>query len=364
MEHPVPPSDRTQPSTPSGQPQNTQPLPQSERAADRTQPPQEQLDWFRQRPHPREDADPVRTVRQLSRLRLGGRRFAGDLQNALVLVTRKGTYRRFMPPERPTSLWSYVALYEVSTDLHAFQLTVPLPSQVDSFEFEATADVTWRVVVPELFVQSQQRDVPGLVTRRLLPVLRAASRAYPIEASAGAENAVQRAVDAESSLGVDEGLVVTCSVRLRRDTVERLHQGRLRTARHEAEAAEPEHEAARRREEYAAARTTAKLRFYEAHLARGGTAAVALHLAVHPEDTALILQHLHTEQAKLVENQLHLIDRALDSKRLEDHQLDVPHKVVAERMTAVLRATGTPAGAELPPTYPESPHEKRLDDGP
>src|SRR6266540_5268120 len=106
MEHTAPPSDQTD---------------QTEQTEDRTQPPEERLDWFRQRPeHPREDADPVRTVWQLSRFRLGGRRFAGDLQNALVLVTRKGSYRTFMPPARPTSIWGYVALYEVNTDPHAF----------------------------------------------------------------------------------------------------------------------------------------------------------------------------------------------------------------------------------------------------
>jgi len=327
----------------------------------------ERLDWFRQQPErpaaPRLDADPVHTVWQLPRFRLGSRRFTGSLDHALVLVTRQGAYRTFMPPKRPTSVWGYVALYEVNTDPHAFQLNVPLPSRMDSFEFEATADITWRVVDPGLFVESQERDVPGLVARRLLRVMRAASRSHLIEASAEAEEAVQRAVDAAAPIGVAEGLEVTCSVRLRRDATERSHQDRLRTARHESEAAKPEHEAARLRDKYAAKRTAKKIRFYKYHLDKGGTAAVALHLAVHPEDTALVLDRLHTEQADLVKIQLHLIDQALDNKRLEDYQLDQPYQLVAERMTAILRATGVPAGTEPPPPYPELPLEKQPDDG-
>lgn len=346
-------------------PENTESTPHSEPTTDRTQPPEEQTDWFRQQPErPREDADPVRTVWQLSRFRIGGRRFGGDLQHALVLVTRNGSYRTFMPPTRPTSLWGCTALYEVDTDPHSFRLHEALPSQVDSFEFEAAADITWRVVTPELFVRSQERDVPGLLTRRLRPVMRAAGRGHLIRASAEAEEAVQRAVDATPQLGAAEGLEVSCSVRLRRDAAERLHQDRLRTARHEQEAALPEHEATRLREEYASQRTAEKLKFYECHLARGGTAAVALHLAVHPDDTALVLDRLHAEQAELVKTQLHLIDQALDSKWLEGYQLEKPTDLVVERMTAILRATGTPADSEPPPLYPELRLEKRPDDGP
>ncbi|MFG2458718.1 hypothetical protein ACGFWE_16880 [Streptomyces sp. NPDC048523] len=364
MEHTAPPPDLPRSSTPGEQTENTEPKSPPGQSVGRTPPPEDQLDWFQQPERPHKDADPVRTVWQLSRFRLGSRRFAGDLQHALVLVTRKGAYRTFMPPKRPTSVWGYVALYEVDTDPHAFRLTEPLPSQVDSFEFEAVADITWRVVDPERFVRSQERDVPGLVTRRLRPVLRAAGRGHPIEASAEAEKAVQRAVDASPQLAAMEGLEVTCSVRLRRDAVERIHQNRLRTARHEEEAARPEHEATRLREQYASERTAEKLTFYKHHLDRGGTAAVALHLAVHPEDTALVLDRLHTEQAEAVKTQLQLIDRALDNKWLEGYQLEKPTDLVVERMTAILRATGTTTGTELPPPYPELPLQKRLDDGP
>ncbi|NEB00007.1 hypothetical protein [Streptomyces sp. SID13726] len=327
----------------------------------------ERLDWFRQRPEQpftsRPDADPVHTVWHLSRYRFGSRRYAGRLDHALVLVTQQGTYRTFMPPKRPTSVWGCITVYEVDTDSHSFQLNVPLPSRIDSFEFEATADITWRVVDPELFVRSQEHDVPTLVTRRLLPVMRAAGRGHPIEASADAEEAVQRAVDATPQIGAAEGLEVGCSVRLRRDATERTHQDRLRTARHEQEAAEPEHRASALRAEYEAKRTASKIAFYEHHLARGGTAALALHLAVHPEDTTLVLQHLQTEQAELVKTQLHLIDQALDSKRLEDYQLAQPHQLIAERMTAILRATGVSPEGELPPAYPE-PRESLPDNGP
>lgn len=309
-------------------------------------------DWFRQSAHTLHSVrakDPVRTVWQLPRLRLGSRRYTGRIDHALVCVTRKGSYDTFLPPARPASVRRYVAVYEVSTDPHTFQLEAALPSDVDSHEFEVIADITWRVVEPALFVQSQERDVPGLLTRALLPVMRAAGRSYPIAASADAEQAVQRAVNTATPIGAAEGLHVTCVVRLRRDVVERSHQERLRTARHEVEAARPEHQAAILRQQHEAQLTAERIAFYEGCLARGDTAALALHLTRHPDDTQHVLEHLRTERAALTEAQLHLIDQVLgheEHKGLEDYQLEEPHRLMAERMTAILKASADPGGDE------------------
>ncbi|MFJ9035343.1 hypothetical protein ACIRF8_01950 [Streptomyces sp. NPDC102406] len=311
----------------------------------------DRLDWFRQQPQrpavPHLDADPVRTVWQLPRFRIGSRRFTGRIDHALVCVTRKGGYETFLPPDRPPSVRRFVALYEVDTEHHAFPLSVPLPSRLDSFEFEATADISWRVTDPERFVRSQERDVPGLITRELLPVLRRASRDHAIEASAEAEHCVQEAVAAASWIGVPQGLRIACSLRLRRDAAERFHQSRLRNARHEMEAATPEHRASRLREEQEAERIAARITFYEETLARGGTAALALHLATHPEETKHVLQHLSAGQDRLLDTQVHLINEALQTKRLEHHELEIPRRLVAERMEAILRAPG-PAEEGLP----------------
>lgn len=314
----------------------------------------EPLDWFRQWPEHSGarslDADPVRTVWHLPRFRLGRRRFTGRIDHALVCVTRSGRYDTYLPPHRPTSVRNYVALYEVDTDPHNFRLQIPLPSSVDSFDFEATADISWRVVDPKAFVISQERDVPGLITRTLLPLLRSASREHDIEDSAEAERSVQQAAELGPAIGTTTGLRADCALRLRRDSAERSHQSRLRTARHEAEALLPEHEAARLRERYESQRQAERIRFYEEHLAKGGVAALALHLAAHPDDTLQVLGRLSDDQAKLVQDQLHLIDRVMDSNRLEDYQLHDPHQLVAERMSALLR---TRAWSEQAVTRPE-----------
>ncbi|GGS23500.1 hypothetical protein AB0E75_04045 [Streptomyces griseoviridis] len=313
------------------------------------------LDWFRQEPRlpsvPQADADPVRTVWHLSRFHLGSRRYTGRVDNALVCVTRKGTYETFLPPDRPTSVRRYVALYEVDTDPHSFQLSVPLPSSIDSFEFEATADVTWRVTHPARFVRSQERDVPGLLTRELLPVMRDAGRRHPQDAEAAAERSVRLAVAEATGIGAREGLQVAFSVRLRRDATERSHQARLRTARHEAEAARPEHEASLLREMYEAERRSGQIDFYESVLAKGGTAALALHLAAHPDETRLVLDHLQAGQDKLLGTQMELITHVLESKRLEDHQLNEPHELIAERMKAILRTEPLSESEALAPGH-------------
>lgn len=316
---------------------------------------QAEPDWLEHRPEQGVQysrlTDPVLTVWQLPRLSLGGRRFTGRIDHTLVFVTRKGTYETFPPPARPTSVRRYVALYEVNTDPHSFSVRVPLPSTVDSFEFEAVADITWRVGDPVRFVKSQERDVPALLTRTLVPLMRAAGRRHAITASAAAELAVQQAV-AAPQVGDREGLQVTCSVRLRRDASERAHQDRLRTALHEREAATPEHEVAVLRGQQDRQLMAEKIKFYESHLANGGISALSLHLAEHREDTKLVLEHLRADQAELVQTQLHLIDQVLENKGLEDFQLEEPHRLIAERMTDILQPTATPQD-ELTPPYPE-----------
>jgi hypothetical protein len=334
-------------------------------ATEPSAPPAEPLDWFRQQlEHPApssQTADPVRTVRQLPRFRLGSRRFTGRIDLALVCVTRNGGYDTFRPPDRPSSVRRYALLYEVDTEPHGFRWHVPLPSLVDSFEFDATVDVTWQVIEPETFVRSQERDVPYLIIRKLLPVVRSASRMHPIEASAEAERSAQQHVqELAPSFGLGQGLRVDCAIRLRRDAAERSHQARLRTARHEAEAIGPEHQASLSRERHEADRRAERIAFYERHLAKGGITALALHLAAHPDDTALILTQLSDEQAKLVTHQLHLIDQALEHNQLEDHELEVPHELIAERMSALLRAAAPSQQATDAPTELTKPSPPQI----
>ncbi|WP_420035117.1 hypothetical protein ACN2WE_24315 [Streptomyces sp. cg28] len=318
----------------------------------------EHLDWYRQVPQrlpsPHDDADPVRRVWQLRRLHFSGHRYAGCIDHALVCVTRKGAYETFLPPERPPSVRRYTALYEVDTDPHSFVLAVPVPSDDDSFEFELTADVTWRVIHPGLFVRSQERDVPALITRKLLPLIRGAGRLHPIDASAGAEQAVRRAVDAATELGSAEGLRVTCSLRLRRDADERSHQARLRKARHEEEASVQEHKAVQSRERYQAERRAETIESYESILARGGTAALALHLAAHPDETQLVLELLQADRLKQTDTQVHFIDQALERDRLEDHHLEESNHLVAELLKSLLRTAG-PSEQQQPSLPPPTP---------
>ncbi|MEV0256499.1 hypothetical protein AB0H82_19850 [Streptomyces sp. NPDC050732] len=330
------------------------------------QPRSDEPDWIEQSPSPTargQTPDPVLRVWQLPRFQLGGRRFSGRIDHALVFVTRKGKYETFMPPKRPVSTRRYVALYEVDTDPHSFALRLELPSTVDSFEFEAAVDVTWRVTRPDSFVASQERDVPALLTRRLLPLLRAAGRDHTINASADAESAVQQAVDAAGAIGEAEGLQVSCSVRVRRDAAERVLQERLRTARHEVMAARPEYEAAAARDQHNRRLMADQVTFYTELLAKGGTAALALHLAEHRDDTRLVLEHLRADQSELAQSQLQLIKQVLESKELESYELEVPHQLIAQRMAAILEPTDTPqrgAPSSTPqlserPELPEQP---------
>ncbi|MER5179656.1 hypothetical protein ABT009_15005 [Streptomyces sp. NPDC002896] len=57
--------------------------------------------------------------------------------------------------------------------------------------------------------------------------------------------------------------------------------------------------------------------------------------AAAPEHRASLLREQYEAEHRT-------IDQALESKRPEDYQLDEPRQLIAERMTAILRATAPP----------------------
>ncbi|WP_330174158.1 hypothetical protein OG875_11715 [Streptomyces sp. NBC_01498] len=308
--------------------------------------------------------DPVRTVRQLSRFEYARRRPRTHVDHALVFVTAQATYDVFTPPHRPRRSDApgkqYIALYEVDMALHHFRLGLPLPSAVDAFQFEAVADLTWQVLAPDKVIDCGVRDVPALLGPRVGQLLRHASRLYPIDAVREAEAAVQRSVHASPPLAEDEGLRVGCTVRLRTDEGERSQSERLRVARHQSVAAPPEHrvrmEGLRRdleAQEYERKISAEKIAFYEHHLAKGGLAALVIHLVQHPEDTHLVVEHLRKDQSELIANQLHLVDKILSEHGLESHQLEGTKNYVVETINRVLTSSSPPPyiepGTDSPP---------------
>ncbi|MFF2185692.1 hypothetical protein [Streptomyces sp. NPDC058155] len=291
--------------------------------------------------------DPVRTVRQLSRFEYARRKPQTLVDHALVLVTARGAYDVFKPPRRPSRSdiagRRHIALYEVDVALHHISLALPLPSAVDAFQFEAVADLTWQVQDPASVIACGVRDVPALLGPRVSQILRQASRLHQIHAVRDAEVAVQQFVHTSPPLAEAEGLRVGCTVRLHTDEGERSQSERLRLARHEAVAAPPEHrvrmEGLRRdleAQEYERKLTAEKIAFYEHHLAKGGFAALVIHLVQHPEDTALVVENLRKDHSELVANQLHLVDQILSEHGLEGYQMDGPKRHVVETINRVL----------------------------
>ncbi|MFJ2648678.1 hypothetical protein ACIO1C_18335 [Streptomyces sp. NPDC087420] len=298
--------------------------------------------------------DPVLTVRQLARFQYALRRPDARIDHALVFVTAKGKYDAFVPPQRPTrgdiTRKRYIALYEVDMGLHSIRLALSLPSAVDAFHFETTADLTWQVTDPEQAIISGVRDVPALLEPRLGRVLREACRRHRIDAVPDAEKDVQHAFDSAPPLAEAEGLRVGCTVRLLTDVGERTHSERLRKARHEAIASAPEHgvlmEKSRRtleEEEYARKILAEKIAFYQDHLSSGGIAPLVLHLAAHPEDTKVVLENIRDDQKALLTTQLELVDKVLDQAALEGYQLEKPKDYVVETMTRVLGQSSPPS---------------------
>ncbi|WP_167828784.1 hypothetical protein, partial [Streptomyces sp. MZ04] len=280
---------------------------------------------------PAELTDPVLAVRQLPRYELPGRRYLGRADCALVLAGAGDTYETYLPPRRPTGLRGHTAVYEVDMGVHPLRLRTQLPSEVDSFDFEATFDLTWQVIDPERFVVSQERDVPALLNRVLQRLVRPMTREFAISSSADAEASVQKLLDACGDIAARQGLRMEGTVRLERDA-------KLRHLEQEQEL------------------RARKIEFYRHHLAEGGLNSLLLHLSEHPQDTSLVVSSLRTDELKKVENQLQLIDRVLPDGPLEKYQLEEPQRLVlALFRSALTQAKSDPFPEEDPLLKPATP---------
>lgn len=293
---------------------------------------------------PTQLVDPVLAVRELSRYEIPGRRYLGRADCALVVAGAGDAYETYLPPRRPTSLRGRTAVYEVDLGVHPLRLRTRLPSDIDSFEFDTTFDLTWQVTDPERFVISQERDIPALLNRVLQRLLRPVTRAFPISSSARAEDSVQRLLDASADHAARQGLRLGGTARLRRDPTERAQQGRLRAARYNAAAALSEHQVELLRLEQQQQLKARKIEFYRHHLAKGGLDALLLHLAEHTQDTHLVVENLRADERRAIENQLGLIDRVLPDDTLEKYQLEEPQQLVLALFRSVFTQTVGEAG--------------------
>ncbi len=331
-------------------------------------------DWDQRADRHTELADPVLTVRQLSRY--DHRKGYSRIDNALVFTTDKGGFDVYLPPHRPRrSLFAaspYTAVYEVDTGVHTFTASLSLPSDNDAFDFTAEVDLTWQVSGPQQFVASGERDVPDLLKRRLQRLMCPVTRGYPIDRSAEAESAVCRVVARAGELGEDAGLRISCAMRLKSDDAAVAHQQELRRIRYadaqmglshdmamredrlraerNSEQARYEHELVMlqgRQQEETRELETAKIGYYEYYLQHGGVAMWALHLAQHPEDSRLVVENLRKDQLDLIRNQSEAALRVLKEGTPEDYQRAGLNRQAVEIMEQLL-ARNLPDAAPAP----------------
>ncbi|CAM5254458.1 hypothetical protein GCM10010329_06670 [Streptomyces spiroverticillatus] len=361
--------------------------------------------------------DPVITVRQLSRFEF--RKPLTRIDHALVFSTPKGAYDTYLPPVRPTRAEAatkrYSSVYEVDMGVHPVQAELALPSDNDAFEFGCIVELSWQVVDPARFVASGYRDVPRLLLGELEQAARPVARLHAIADSAVAEQELLRAVTALGALGGGVGLKVAWTVRLRRDQENIDHQKRLQSLQHNA--AEQvldaqlgmtvDSEVARRltqQDALALQRATAygeqnhvlalqqqqwahqqallagqqalelqrleaeKINFYQYHLAQGGVHAWALHLAQHPEDSALVMNSMREDQLRMIQAQMDLVGQLLAGDVAQDYELDGPKQLALRTMSDILNqrlpgVTQSPA-PQLPPQPGQAPQPGQHPAGP
>ncbi|MBF6044445.1 PE-PGRS family protein [Streptomyces sp. NRRL B-1677] len=329
--------------------------------------------------------DPVVTIQELSRFKpLRTTR----IDYALVFTTAQGGLDAYLPPHRPsraevaTRRWTTV--YEVDMGLHDAGAVLALPSSNDAFLFEVTLTCSWQVLDPAAFVAGGERNVPAMVQRLVDDAVQPVLRAYAMEESAAAEKEAQQALASAGPLGASAGLHVRCGIRIRRDEASLAHARELRDIEFARQKLDPQHALLMREDELAAERALTqgqhqhrielqqqnrgherqlirgqqelelqkieaeKIHYYAHYLERGGPAALAFHLAQHPEDARLVLENLRADQTHAMQNQLQVALQAFGGGpgRLEEHQLD-------ELRRQTMNAAKGALTAGLPPSPPD-----------
>ncbi|MER7464437.1 hypothetical protein [Streptomyces sp. NPDC097981] len=348
-------------------------------------------EWDQQASRHSELVDPVITVRQLGMFE-AVRRTAIRVDCAAVFVTPMGTLDVYLPPNRPGSMRYYTAVYEVDMGVHPARAEIRLPSDNDALEFGVEVELLWQVKDPARFVGSGCRDVPKMLLGELEQAARPVARGFAIEQSGAAERQLIEAVRALGAFGQEEGLHVSWTVRLRRDQANIDHQNRLQAISHQAAEAiltakvggevdaqvdargrqqdalmaaralehgrlqqelevqrqhwEQEQELLRGRYEIERQQfESQKIAFYQHHLEQGGVQQWALHLARHPEDSALVMNSMREDQLRLIQAQMGLVGQLLGADGAEDFELEGPKRLALQAVNDILtqRLPGVPA---------------------
>ncbi|MEU4213254.1 PE-PGRS family protein [Streptomyces sp. NPDC026206] len=332
--------------------------------------------------------DPVVTIQELSRFKPLR---ATRIDYALVFTTAQGGLDTFLPPNRPsrtelaTRRWTSV--YEVDMGLHEAGAVLALPGSNDAFLFEVSMSCSWQVLTPAAFVAGGERNVPAMVQRLVDDAVRPVLRGYAMEDSAAAEREAQQALAAAGPLGAAAGLHIRCGIQIRRDEAALEHERELRDLQFARQKLDPQHALLMREEELAAERALAqgqrqhrielqnqnlgherqlirgrqelelqeleakKIQYYAHYLERGGPAAMAFHLAQHPEDARLVMENLREDQSRTMQSQLQVALQAFGGGPggLEEHQLDELRRQTMNAARAVL-------SARLPSSPPDGMH--------
>ncbi|MBT2542244.1 hypothetical protein J7E99_16360 [Streptomyces sp. ISL-44] len=367
--------------------------------------PRRHPDWEQPADRHTQLIDPVITVQQLGRFEVF-RKLQTRIDHALVFSTTKGGYVAFLPPHRPGSTRGYTAVYEVDMGVHHVRADIELPSDNDAHQFVVVVELSWRVADPALFVASGHRDVPRLLLGELEQTARPVARRFAIAESAQAEGELLRALPEAGPLGRDCGLHTSWTVRLRRDQENIDHQLRMQAIQHgTAEQILTEElgmrydvqldQRARRQDELTTGRALAyggqqhqlalqqqqwehqqrvelsrqqaelqrveaeKIAFYQWHLEQGGVHGWALHLAQHPEDSALVMRTMREDQLQMIRDQMSLVSQVLSDGGAERHELQGPKQLALRAMNDILsqRLPGVPheAAPLAPPAPPQYP---------
>ncbi|WP_412077095.1 hypothetical protein ACLF6K_19395 [Streptomyces xanthophaeus] len=342
--------------------------------------------------------DPVLSVQQLARFEVF-RRLQSRIDHALVFSTTKGGYVAFLPPHRPGSTRGYTAVYEVDTGVHHVSAEIQLPSDNDAHQFVVVVEVSWRVADPARFVESGHRDVPRLLLGELEQAARPVARHFAIADSARAEAELLRVLPETRTPGQDCGLQTTWTVRLRRDQENIDHELRMQAIHHSTDEqllterlgmridvqldqrarqqdeltadralvyGGQQHQLALQQQQWEHQRRVElsrqqaelqrveaeKIAFYQWHLQQGGVHAWALHLAEHPEDSALVMRTMREDQLQMIRDQMSLVSQVLADGGAERHELQGPKQLALRAMNDILnqRLPGVPH--DPPPPYP------------
>ncbi|WP_194895399.1 SPFH domain-containing protein [Catenulispora pinisilvae] len=293
---------------------------------------------------------------------------------AHVLVTSKGEHRIVWPHDRAHSVvWQHTrskgmfrgkvkTVYDIDLGVRHLPFEVELPGAGDTFSFNVSVVVEWRVLDPSLVVRSQLLDIRPLIQPVITEEMRRIAREYGVDNSAAAETAINERLAGEAlnfndpeqlgaalartvttgHIGREYGLWTRTIASVQPDKSRLAQSDEVRDLRHQIEAERLKQELRMLQEQNNQQVLENRTRFYREAFTSGDIERAVLQVAQNPEELTAVAQVVREQELAGQRLTIDFVNKLLEEGAIERWQVNDQAKAALDWLRQSTSAVFTP----------------------